>query len=110
MNPKDANWGTFKAETDKTFQVWKKYITGAQAALGELGWLAPDFPETTDNPTLYKKKATVAIQRMNELKALMKDTWSPNYRMSGLEASGSKKNDISSMSDEELQKIIAGEK
>lgn len=84
MNPKDANWSTFKAETDKAFQTFRKETTGAQAALAELGWLAPDYPEADDNPMQYKRKAAVALQRMAEAKELLKNTWGANYRVSNL--------------------------
>lgn len=84
MNPKDANWSTFKAETDKAFQTFRKETTGAQAALAELGWLAPDYPEADDNPTQYKRKAAVALQRMAEAKEMLKASWGANYRISNL--------------------------
>ena len=111
LDPKKKEFAVFKAETDKTFQTFRKETTGAQAALAELGWLAPDYPETSDNPALYKEKAAVALQRMAEAKDLLKNYWGQNYRMSGLDAKRTpKSDDFSSMSDDELKKIIAGGK
>jgi hypothetical protein len=97
INPKDKNWGAFKAETDKAFQTFRKETTGAQAALAELGWLAPDYPEADDNPALYKQKAAVAIRRIGEAKELLKQLWGPNYRLSGLDASANPENNDSKL-------------
>lgn len=112
IDPKSKDFATFKAETDKTFQAFRKETTGAQAALAELGWLAPDYPEVTDNPELYKEKAKVALERIAEGEKLMLDNWgAQGYRTSQLKKvkSPAKKStestDLSSMSDEELRKL-----
>lgn len=64
---KDAEaFSVFKAETDKVFQQFRKESTGAQAALAELGWLAPDFPEPNDPPAKYKAKAMEALKRIDD--------------------------------------------
>lgn len=89
-DPKSKNFATFKAETDKVFQAFRKETTGAQAALAELGWLAPDYPETTDNPELYKEKANVALQRIAEGEQLLLNNWNAQgYRTSKLKELGS---------------------
>lgn len=85
IDPKSKDFATFKAESDKTFQAFRKETTGAQAALAELGWLAPDYPEPTDNPELYKKKAITALERIAEGEKLLLDYWgSQGYRTSKL--------------------------
>ena len=83
---KDAqSFGVFKAETDKIFQKFRKETTGAQAALKELGWLAPDFPEADDNPELYKAKAVEALKRIDEgYNALTENYSAQGYRTSEL--------------------------
>lgn len=67
---------TFKAETDKVFQEFRKVTTGAQAALKELGWLEPDYPMTSDPPELYTQKANEAIKRIEEGENLLLDLYS----------------------------------
>lgn len=66
----------FKAETDKLFQQFRKETTGAQAALKELGWLTPDFPEANDPPALYLAKSKEAMKRINEGEQLLIDALS----------------------------------
>lgn len=105
MNPKDANWSTFKAETDKAFQTFRKETTGAQAALAELGWLAPDYPEADDNPTQYKRKAAVALQRMAEAKEMLKNSWGANYRVSNLTQQKEAKTELD-MTDPRVKKAL----
>lgn len=86
IDPKSKEFATFRAETDKAFQTYRKETTGAQAALAELGWLAPDFPETDDNPELYKHKAIEAIKRINEGQQMYLEQLSNSgYRTSSLE-------------------------
>jgi hypothetical protein len=85
LDPNSKEFAVFKAETDKAFQVFRKETTGAQAALAELGWLAPDYPELTDNPELYKAKALEAISRLREGEELLLQTASAQgYRTSNL--------------------------
>jgi hypothetical protein len=67
---------TFKAETDKVFQQFRKETTGAQAALKELGWLEPDYPMPTDPPEVYKNKANEAIRRLQEGEELLLNLYS----------------------------------
>lgn len=67
---------TFKAETDKVFQEFRKATTGAQAALKELGWLEPDYPSPQDPPDLYIQKANEAMKRLEEGENLMLDLYS----------------------------------
>lgn len=67
---------TFKAETDKVFQQFRKVTTGAQAALKELGWLEPDYPMPNDPPDLYMQKANEAIKRIEEGEQMLLDTYS----------------------------------
>lgn len=67
---------TFKAETDKVFQEFRKATTGAQAALKELGWLEPDYPMSNDPPDLYTQKANEAIKRMEEGENMLLDLYS----------------------------------
>ncbi len=93
LDPSSSKFATFKAETDKTFQEFRKETTGAQAALKELGWLSPDYPEATDNPELYIAKAKEAMVRIQEAKELLKKVWSPSYRVSHLDNIG---NELSS--------------
>lgn len=77
LGDKDAqDFSTFKAETDKMFQAFRKDVTGAQAALKELGWIAPDFPEPNDPPALYMKKAKEALKRVQDGETLLLDTYS----------------------------------
>ena len=80
-----ANFATFKAETDKVFQQFRKATTGAQAALKELGWLEPDYPSPTDPPELYTQKANEAIKRLDEGENMLLDLYSQRgYRVGGL--------------------------
>lgn len=67
---------TFKAETDKVFQEFRKATTGAQAALKELGWLEPDYPSPSDPPDLYTQKANEAMRRLEEGESLLLDLYS----------------------------------
>jgi flavin-binding protein dodecin len=86
LDPNSKEFATFRAETDKAFQTYRKETTGAQAALAELGWLAPDFPEADDNPELYKHKAIEAIKRINEGQYMYLDQLSNSgFRTSSLE-------------------------
>ena len=76
---------TFKAETDKVFQQFRKVTTGAQAALKELGWLEPDYPMPNDPPDLYVQKANEAIKRIEEGEQMLLDTYSQRgFRVGGL--------------------------
>ena len=76
---------TFKAETDKVFQQFRKVTTGAQAALKELGWLEPDYPMPNDPPELYMQKANEAIKRIEEGEELLLNTYSQRgFRVGGL--------------------------
>ena len=76
---------TFKAETDKVFQQFRKVTTGAQAALKELGWLEPDYPMPNDPPDLYMQKANEAIKRIEEGEKLLLDTYSQRgFRVGGM--------------------------
>lgn len=82
-NKDPQDFAVFKAESDKIFQKFRKETTGAQAAMAELGWLAPDFPETSDNPKLYKSKAVEALKRIDEGYGLLLDNYSAQgYRTS----------------------------
>jgi len=84
-DPDTNEFAAFKAETDKAFQKFRKETTGAQAALKELGWIAPDLPEASDPPELYAKKANVALQKMAEAKTLLLDLYSQRgYRVGDL--------------------------
>ena len=77
MGDKSANdFATFKAETDKVFQQFRKATTGAQAALKELGWLEPDYPMPSDPPDLYRQKANEAIKRLEDGENLLLDLYS----------------------------------
>ena len=77
MGDKSANdFSTFKAETDKVFQQFRKETTGAQAALKELGWLEPDYPMPSDPPDLYRQKANEAMRRLEEGENLLLDLYS----------------------------------
>lgn len=67
---------TFKAETDKVFQEFRKATTGAQAALKELGWLEPDYPSPSDPPDLYTQKANEAMRRLEKGESLLLDLYS----------------------------------
>jgi len=79
------NFATFKAETDKVFQQFRKETTGAQAALKELGWLEPDYPSPTDPPDLYRQKANEAMKRLQEGENLLLDLYSQRgFRVGGL--------------------------
>lgn len=76
---------TFKAETDKVFQQFRKVTTGAQAALKELGWLEPDYPMPNDPPDLYMQKANEAIKRIEEGERMLLDTYSQRgFRVGGM--------------------------
>ena len=75
-DPNARDFITFKAETDKLFQEFRKDTTGAQAALKELGWLAPDFPEPNDPPDTYMNKANEAIRRIEQGEQLLLNTYS----------------------------------
>lgn len=75
-DPNKAEFAVFKAETDKAFQKFRKETTGAQAALKELGWIAPDLPEATDSPELYARKADVALRKMDEAQNMLLDMYS----------------------------------
>lgn len=77
MGDKTANdFLTFKAETDKVFQQFRKETTGAQAALKELGWLEPDYPMPTDPPDVYTNKSHEAMKRLEEGENLLLDLYS----------------------------------
>lgn len=67
---------TFKAETDKVFQQFRKETTGAQAALKELSWLEPDYPMPNDPPDVYISKANEAMKRLEEGENLLLNLYS----------------------------------
>lgn len=71
-----SNFATFKAETDKVFQQFRKETTGAQAALKELGWLEPDYPSPSDPPEVYTQKANEAMKRLEDGEKLLLDLYS----------------------------------
>ena len=71
-----AQFATFKAETDKVFQQFRKETTGAQAALKELGWLEPDYPQATDPPEVYSSKANEALRRLKQGEELLLNLYS----------------------------------
>ena len=75
FDPNARDFITFKAETDKLFQEFRKDTTGAQAALKELGWLSPDFPEPDDPPDTYINKAKEAMKRIEEGEQLLLDVY-----------------------------------
>lgn len=58
--PKEAS---FKADTDKLFQKYRKVTTGVQAGYPELAWLAADMPKTTDRPDIYLSKTEGSINQ-----------------------------------------------
>jgi len=86
MGDKSANdFLTFKAETDKVFQQFRKETTGAQAALQELGWLEPDYPMPTDPPDVYRNKAMEALKRFEQGENMLLDLYSQRgYRVGDL--------------------------
>jgi hypothetical protein len=71
-----AKFETFKAEVDKTFQAFRKDVTGAQAALKELGWLEPDYPRGTDPPDVFIDKTNEALKRFEEAEQLLLNLYS----------------------------------
>ena len=89
LDPNASNFATFKAETDKVFQGFRSDVTGAQAALKELGWLEPDFPQASDTPDIYISKAQEALKRLKEGEKLLLDTYSQRgFRTSALRGGG----------------------
>lgn len=86
-------FSTFKAEVDKTFQKYRKDTTGAQAAMKELGWLAPDLPESTDPPDIFVSKTNEALARYAEGEQLLLDSFSQQgYRTGELRKGSLSKN------------------
>lgn len=76
LDPGAGNFATFKSETDKVFQQFRKETTGAQAALKELGWLEPDYPSAQDPPEIYTQKANEAMKRLEEGEKLLLNLYS----------------------------------
>lgn len=110
MAPK--NFATFKASTDIAFQKYRKWVTGIQAGLKELNWIAVDYPKTTDTAENYISKSNKAIKDMQYNMDLYLDYLSKsNYATSQYKSIKKSKPglDFSNMSDEELMAITGGE-
>jgi hypothetical protein len=79
----------FKAETNKLFDSYRKWVTGAQAALKELGWISPQLPETNDAPDVFINKSKVALERYKQAEELMLKSYSQAGYRTGELRSGS---------------------
>lgn len=116
FDPSAKEYIDFKSQTDQMFQEFRKDVTGAQAALKELGWLAPDFPEPNDPPETYYQKAVTALNKMQEGEKLLLDFYGQQgYRVGEMRKNSLNKpvptfeslggsDDVSSI-DEELARI-----
>lgn len=101
-------FSSFKAETDKLFQDFRKKTTGAQAALKELGWLEPDYPRSSDTPEIYLRKAYYASLRWAEAEQLLYDLYSQRgYRVGELKGGSLEKTRQSDL--QEARRFIGGQ-
>lgn len=96
-SPSAREYIDFKSQTDQLFQDFRKDVTGAQAALKELGWLAPDYPEPNDPPETYYQKASTAIKKIAEGEQLLLNFYSQQgYRVGDMKK-GALKGDVPPM-------------
>ena len=84
-NSKDiAEFTEFKANTDRDFQEYRKYITGVNAGFPEIQFLQPIYPQTTDPPSKYVSTALGALEDMKRNDELIMQTASQaGYRTRG---------------------------
>jgi len=78
------DFAVFKAESDKVFQRYRKWVTGVQASFPELKWLVIDYPQPDDSPELYLRLANEAMSRMEQNENLFLDAVGGEYRVSQL--------------------------
>lgn len=70
---KSPEFNTWKADTGRAFQKYRKWATGVAAGYPELRLLAPNFPKANDRPDVYISKSKSAMDDMNRNKTIMLD-------------------------------------
>ena len=88
-NKSAPEFSKFKSQTDITFQNWRKFITGVQAAYPEIQILTPDFPQPTDTPDIYMSKARGILEQARDIEGQILDVESQRGYRTGELKSGS---------------------
>jgi hypothetical protein len=63
---KDSDFNTWKASVGRSFDIYRKWITGAQASYKEINWIAPNYPKATDSKEIFTQKS---IDVMKDIEA-----------------------------------------
>lgn len=70
---KSKEFNTWKSDTGRAFQKYRKWATGVAAGYPELQMIAPNFPKVTDKPDVYTSKSISAVDDMNRNKQMFLD-------------------------------------
>ena len=111
---KGSDFNTWKASVGRAFDIYRKWITGAQASYREINWIAPNYPKATDSQEIFTRKSLDVMKDIEEnSKNLLNNFSEGGYAVSGIRKnltleSQSQGNEFSKMSDEELRKIAGG--
>lgn len=70
---KSKEFNTWKADTGRTFQKYRKWATGVAAGYPELQLLAPTFPKASDTKENFVSKSISAMDDMNRNKEIVLD-------------------------------------
>jgi hypothetical protein len=96
---KSKEFNTWKADTGRTFQKYRKWATGVAAGYPELQLLAPTFPKASDTKENFISKSVSAMDDMNRNKEIVLDYLNKaGYRTGELRGVPATSNTVSSIS------------
>ncbi len=84
LNPNDADFAAFKADTGRFFDLYRVAVTGAGASPGELKMLEKNVPTVSDRPEIFKRK----MQNMIRFAEMKKSNHVKNLGLTGRDVSG----------------------
>lgn len=70
---KSPEFNTWKSDTGRAFQKYRKWATGVAAGYPELRLITPNFPKADDRHDVYIAKAKSVIDDMNRNKEILLD-------------------------------------